>query len=143
MLGWESAVPVYCSGCWNFSCLRTWAVAEHGWQEPELNPLPLCNRMVRFPLGRASLVSAPPSIPTFTSPPWDCCFLNSAQLCSSSPLPLAAGRERVLELCSWKGPGLHRQELAHGHFHCCKTALRSGLVTVHTSLRAGVSGASQ
>lgn len=143
MLAWESAVPVYCCWCRNFSCVRTWAIAERGWQEPEQNPLSLCNRMANFPLGRASLVSAPPSIPTFTSLPWDCCFLNSVQLCSGSPLSMAAGRERVLELCSQRCPGLHRQEPAHGHFDCCKTDLRLGLVTVHTSLGAGASQASQ
>lgn len=89
----------------NLSCLRTRAVAEHGWQELELNPLSLPDSKVKLPLGRASLVSS-------TFPPH--LHLPTTGL----PLSRAGSGCCLLELC--------KQEPAHRHFHCCKSDLEFG-----------------
>jgi len=92
-------------------------VAERGWQALELTPLSLCDGMAKLLLGRASAVSATPSMPTFTSPPRDCCSPSSARPCSPSLLFRMVGQERGLPagaLQSEVGAGLQA-------FQCCKT----------------------
>lgn len=130
----------------NFSCLRTRAVVECGWQELELNPLSLCDEMVKLPLGRGSSMSATPSIPTFTSLPGDCCSPSSVQLWSTSSLSRATGRERVLSAGTLQSvvPCATQAGTGSRHFHCCKTDLkfRANLCTHLSKSRGNLEQAS-
>lgn len=125
MLGWVSAVPVYCHCCLfmgvellfkDLGCFGVWLAGAGA--KPSSPFATGCRRAPRM--------LATPSIPP--SPPHHGIAAPPAQP-SSAPSPRFPGQQAgsgccLLELRSWRCPVLRKQETAHGCFHCCKTDLK-------------------